>query len=66
MVVTNFSHSCCPLFVQYSFVVCKLGWVKLRQIAPDSPKFSPATILRYTVLMQTYLCHGDLDSTSWT
>ena len=28
----------------------KLGWVKLSQIAPDSPKFFPTTVLHYTVL----------------
>ena len=39
--------------------LCKFERVKLWEIAPDSPKFSPATVLRYTVLK--YNTHKQTD-----
>ena len=47
----------CLVFIRHGvylqfYDVAKFGWVKLWRIAldsPNSPKFSPATILRYTV-----------------
>ena len=67
-IVTNFSHACSLLFARHSFVVedthsfmiyeHKFGWVKLWQIAPDLlnlPKFSPATLLRYTAYKYIYM-----------
>ena len=45
-------HSCPVniLVINYPhFLKCKFGWVKLWRIASNSPKFSPAIVLHYTV-----------------